>query len=154
MNTSQLQCIFSCDPVFRHRTLGVFAADQLPRHLPTYPCAFIVNTDDSHKPGQHWLAFFVQNNSLECFDSYGQFPGSYNSNFTFWIERHFKTMRINNQRLQSDWTNVCGLYCIYFLHHRLLGESMDSIVFPFSTTDLKANDIYILTYFRGCILIA
>ena len=84
MNTSQLQCIISCDPVLREQTLGVFAADQLPDILPRRSCGFIANTDVSSQPGQHWLAFFINDDSVECFDSYGQDPSVYNSLLTFW----------------------------------------------------------------------
>ena len=144
MNTSQLQCILTCDPVLQHRTLGVFAADQLPVDLPSHPCGFIANTDVRSKPGQHWLAFFIQSNIIECFDSYGQHPGIYNGVFTSWIIEHTKTVLVNGQRLQSDTSNVCGLYCIYFLHQRLLGKSMNQIVCQFSRSDFEGNDHYIL----------
>lgn len=144
MNTSQLQCILTCDPVLRHRTLGVFAADQLPVDLPRHPCGFIANTDSSTKTGQHWLAFFMKNNIIECFDSYGQHPGVYNDEFTYWITKHTQTVRVNCQRIQSDTSNVCGLYCIYYLHQRLLGKNLDQIVSQFSRYDFEANDQYIL----------
>ncbi len=151
MNTSQLRCIVSCDPVLRDGVLGVFAADQLPISIPTYPCGFIVNTDSSSQPGQHWLAVFIRDNIVECFDSYGQPPGAYNPLFSRWIQRHARTVRVNPTRLQSDTSNVCGLYCVYFLRHRLLGHSMTHIIQRFSDANLEANDRYILTSDYACI---
>ena len=148
MNTSQLQCIISCDDVLRERVLGVFAADRLPKTIPTLPCGFIANTDISSKPGQHWLAFFIRdNNVVECFDSYGQNPGVYNGLFTSWIHGHAKTVLVNGQHLQSNYSNVCGLYAVYFLRHRLLGEGMNQILNTFNITDMEANDSYILNLF-------
>lgn len=148
MNTSQLECIISCDHVLRDSVLGVFAADQLPNTIPTLPCGFIANTDISSRPGQHWIAFFIKDDYvIECFDSYGQNPVAYNRLFTSWIRRHAKTVLVSEQRLQSDYSNVCGLYAVYFLHQRLLGEGMDQILDTFDKSDTEENDNYILNLF-------
>lgn len=147
MNTSQLQCIISCDPELRDGVLGVFAADQLPLVLPSTSCGFIVNTDISSRPGTHWLAMFMRDNVVDFFDSYGQYPGAYTPLFTRWICRHGLRVRINQKRVQSDSSNVCGLYCLYFLRQRLLGLSMTQITAGFDTSNLEANDRYILDLF-------
>lgn len=148
MNTSQLQCIISCDPVLRDDILGVFAADHLPSVLPATPCGFIVNTDISSRPGTHWLALFVRDNTVDFFDSYGQSPRAYDPSFTRWIYQRGLRARINRKRMQSDFSNVCGLYCLYFLRQRLLGRSMTQIVEQFDTTNLGMNDRNILDVFR------
>lgn len=157
--------MFDCDPVLRDSVLGVFAADQLPMRVPSSPCGLVVNTDNYTQPGTHWLAFFVQNKTVECFDSYGQPPGSYNPLLSLWIQRHARSVRLSSTRLQSDFSNVCGLYCVYFLHQRLLGHSMDQIVGTFRESDTEANDRYMFdimsrvysqcvqkegTYTQGC----
>ena len=148
MNTSQLQCMIACDPMLRDGVLGVFAADQLPRTVPFKPCGVIVNTDNSNQPGTHWLAFYIQPNSVECFDSYGQSPGSYNPLLSQWLQRHARHVQVNWTHLQSDRSNVCGLYCVYFLHQRLIGRSMAQILSGFSS-DRKANDHFILDLFKN-----
>ena len=84
---------------------------------------------------------------MEFFDSYGQQPGVYNGLFMTWMHRHAKTVLVSGQRLQNDYSNVCGLYCVYFLHQRLLGESMDQIFNSFSISDTEENDTYILDLF-------
>ena len=149
MNTSQLQCIISCDPVLRERVLGVFAADQLPTVIPFSPYGFIANTDVSSQPGTHWLAFFIVDNTVECFDSYGQHPGVYNALFSAWVQNQTGNVRVNQTRLQSDTSNVCGLYCVYFLRQRLLGHSMRRIIQRFSLTDLEGNDSHIFDMLTG-----
>ena len=147
MNTSQLQCIISCDPVLRERVLGVFAADQLPTAVPYIPCGFIANTDIKSQSGTHWLAFFIENNTVDCFDSYGQHPGVYNALFSAWMQNQSLNVRVNQTRLQSDTSSVCGLYCVYFLRQRLLGHSMKCIIERFNVTDFEANDRYIFDMF-------
>ena len=150
MNTSQLQCIISCDHVLRGRILGLFAADQMPTVIPSLPCGFIANTDISSKPGRHWVAFFINdNNVVECFDSYGQQPGVYNAMFISWIQRQARAVLVYGQRLQSDYSSVCGLYCVYYLHQRLLGINMENIFKTFSMTGTDANDSYILDLFSS-----
>ena len=140
MNTSQLQCIISCDPLLHKQTLGVFAADQLPRVLPNKACGFIANTDVSSRPGQHWLAFFISDHTVESFDSYGQDSSVYNSLFSLWLRRHAKTIRVKHHRLQQDFSNVCGLYCVYFLRQRFVGKSIETIVQPFMKSVPAVND--------------
>ena len=49
MDTSQLKCVVQSDPVVRTSTLGVYAADQIPRQIQYG--GFITNTDASSKPG-------------------------------------------------------------------------------------------------------
>ena len=148
MNTAQLQCCIECNPVLTGHILGVFPADHLPEEVPYYPCGFIANTDVSSKPGQHWIAFFLpQNRIVECFDSYGQYPGKYNSHFQRWVAKHTHRLTWNQRRIQSDVSNVCGLYCLHYLYQRLTGHTMTDIVRFFSTSHLEANDQFIYDFF-------
>ena len=116
--------------------------------IPYNPCGFIANTDVSSQTGTHWLAFFIGDNTVECFDSYGQNPGVYNALFSAWMQKQTRSERVNQTRLQSDTSNVCGLYCVYFLRQRLLGHSIGGIIQGFSVTDFEANDRYIFDMFR------
>ena len=135
-------CCVRCDPVLAQRVIGVFPADRLPKGLSNYPCGFIANTDDSARPGQHWVAFYLSNpGRMEFFDSYGRDPEFYGSNFMKWING--RTVNFNTRRIQGDYSNVCGLYCLFYLRQRLLGRSMDAIVGSFSFAELSYNDAYL-----------
>jgi len=72
MNTTQINCALKSNRIFR----GVFARDQLENvSLDRYPIAFVVNTDKSSGPGEHWVAIFIdQNGRGYYFDSYGRPP--------------------------------------------------------------------------------
>ena len=143
MNTTQLQCCIDCDPVLKDKVIGVFAADQLPMTLSKYPCGFIANTDTYSKPGQHWCAFYVERAGVvEFFDSYGQKPATNSVHFKQWIAEHGPKVTSNDRQIQSDFSSVCGLYCLYFLHQRLNGHSMIQIVNSF-TPDVSFNDQHI-----------
>ncbi len=143
MNTSQIQCCIECDPTLRPSVIGVFAADQLPKALTKYPCGFIANTDIYSKPGEHWCAFYVEKPGVvEFFDSYGHTGGYYNDNFKLWISRHGDKVTFNIKKIQGDHSSVCGLYCLYYLHQRLAGHTLNDIVHSFSS-NLTLNDHYI-----------
>ena len=143
MNTSQLRCIISCNHVLRERVLDVLAADQLPKTIPFVPCRFITNTDISSRPSRHWVAFFIRENNVV------EQPGVYNRLFVSWLHRHAKSVLVSGQHPQNDYSKVCRLCCIYFLHQRLLGVDMDQIFNSFSISGTEDNDNYILDLFSS-----
>lgn len=148
MNTSQLECCIDCDMLLKQYVVGVFPIDRLPRDCAKYPCGFIVNTDVHSKPGTHWISLYVEKNgTLEVFDSYGKSPSYYNNCLTKWINIHSFVARSNHRRIQGDFSNVCGMYCLHYLHQRLAGRSMEDIVHRFSDTDYRFNDQFIFEYF-------
>lgn len=142
MNTSQLQCCIDCDPILRDNVIGVYAADRLPRSDCHYPCGLIVNTDIHSKPGKHWCAFYLETSGkVDFFDSYGFDTGYYNQSWKYWVRN--RSVTYNNIRIQSDYSDVCGLYCLYFLRQRLLGQTMDDIVNRFDEENHSLNDYYV-----------
>ena len=55
----------------------VCAKDELPHRKPKDVRAYVINTDESHLPGTHWIAVYFpedKNNGVEYFDSYGLPP--------------------------------------------------------------------------------
>ena len=73
LSTRDLEDMMMQDPVTSSCFLGVFASNELPSKISTYPSALIANTDPCNKPGQHWVAMFFpdEENKEEFFDSYG-----------------------------------------------------------------------------------
>ena len=59
MNSANLERILNSlvDPN-KCAVLGVFPSDLIPDHMEKYPNCFIVNTDPSSMPGQHWVAYY------------------------------------------------------------------------------------------------
>ena len=72
---------------------------------------------------------------LIFFDSYGRDAKSNSVLFEDWCTRFEPKCSYNTKQLQSDHSNVCGLYCLYFLRRRLLNYSIDDIVNTFSSRD-------------------
>ena len=144
MNTSQLQCCINCSSVLKKSTLGVFAADQLPNNL-SFPCGFIANTDNHMKEGRHWCAFYFPNvNIIEYFDSYGKPIDYFNSYFSDYAS-YFSTLVVNTNQLQSVKSDVCGMYCLFFLLQRMNNVSFNDVVHSFSNV-YECNDSFVYNY--------
>jgi hypothetical protein len=116
----------------------VCAKDELPHRKAQDHQAYVINTDDSHLPGTHWVAvYFPQVNCVEYFDSYGLPP--LEDDIIDFMRRNAQTTQFNNVKLQSNDSMVCGQYCVYFLHHRSLGHSLEHLVTYFDR-DSSRND--------------
>lgn len=107
MNTQQLLHIIECDSYMKNIVSGVYPADQLPFPPFRQPVGLVANCDPMNAPGSHWVAFFIENNILECFDSYGKQPDKLSHFFKLFVSR-FSNIRVNNKRLQSSESIVCG----------------------------------------------
>ena len=121
MNTSQIDQILRQElgEVF----VGVFSRDTIPLQLPN-KFAMVVNTHPSNKPGEHWVAFYVDRREGEYFDSYG-FPPP--PDFEILLDKYSVTQSYNRHQLQDYFSFVCGQFCIYYLYHRYHGESLGTI---------------------------
>lgn len=100
------------------------------------PKAFIVNTKEY--PGQHWLAVFsLDNVNYEVFDSYGNDVTLYNKHF-----RLFSKLKLieNCVEYQSNGSDVCGQFTLYFINRRLAGKPYCKIVEMFKVNDKNYND--------------
>ena len=83
----------------------------------------------------------------EWFDSYGTPPPPefYGPAFTEFLNKHCDLWELNDRKLQSDWSNVCRHYCIFYLSHRACGQSMKKIVQLFGN-DTVLNDSKVLWF--------
>ena len=140
---------------------GVFPSNELPKHC-TEPVSYIFNSDPSNKPGEHWMAYYQQNNQCDFFDSYGQPLETYPSIYSWLKDSPFKVNRLT-RRIQGP-SAVCGAYCFYFLKERPWHTSMETLLFenptfPFQSigtfdnmndeqlkTYLGLNDAYVFAY--------
>lgn len=88
----------------------------------------IFNTDPHDKPGQHWVAIFIDNinESIEYFDSLGNKP---NKNMTLFL-KNFKNykFKMNTKILQKGNSNECGLFSLNFIIEKLKGKTFIDII--------------------------
>ena len=72
MDTLQIKRALERNTFTKKIFCGVFASDELPEIIDTFPCGFVVNTDPSTELGTHWIAFYFPSHEKgEFFDSYG-----------------------------------------------------------------------------------
>lgn len=129
----------------KKKNYGVYPCDHLPLNLKK-PAFIVANTDPAHKPGMHWVAFYIpKRGPVEYFDSFGLQPR--NKFFREFIGAYGRQSIWNKKRLQSDYTSVCGHYCCVYLHHRCSGRSMESFTRLFNSENFKENDLKILNLY-------
>ena len=128
MDTIDLNLIASSDYTLSKSFKGVYACDELPKLITTYPASFIVNTDKAKYAGKHWIAMYFENQGLcDIFDSYGMTP--FGEIYSF-ASDNAAVVQYNNLFLQNPISNLCGAYCLYFLHYRCRGYSLNAINGP------------------------
>lgn len=117
----------------------VCAIDQL--HLIQSKDFFLIcNNQPSTESGMHWVSFCKINKNLEFFDSFGLPIQYYGTLFSEFVERHGGKVKQCYHQFQSDSSDLCGGYCLYFLISRAREYSYENIIESFSTTNTKLND--------------
>lgn len=122
----QIETILGLDVATRDLFCGVYAMDQLPTRQRG---AYVINMDDHDEPGSHWVAVF-DNGSVEYFDSYGYPP--LDSRCLEFLGMRYSYNKI---KLQKQYSNACGFYCIYLILKRARGHSADKIILNLKRTD-------------------
>ena len=129
MNTTKIERLLANQAGFQ----GVFSSDKLPQK----PRLLVCNTDPSWRPGEHWIAIYVDKNGRgEYFDSFGRKP---NKHFERYLNNNCASWTFNKKRLQSRISSFCGYYCCLFVILRCKGFDMTKIVGMF-TNDTGYND--------------
>ena len=135
MDGKEIQSLISKDVALKIQCLGVFAADELPTYIPIGK-GLIVNCCKRKLPGHYWLALYQSSvDKVEFFDSYGRKPSFYGLQI-----KNAKLIQSNDVQLQNIFSNVCGLYCVLYLFHRVRGNPMSKMVNMFSRHNTVLND--------------
>ena len=142
MNSIDLKLIISSDYKLSKTFRGVFAYNKLPSIVSSFPSSYIVNTDIAKKKGEHWIALYFESPELcEIFDSYGLQP--FGQIYTF-ASNNAGCVLYNKMFLQSPFSRVCGLYCIYFLYHKSRGYPLRNILSAsFEDYSWERNDAFV-----------
>ena len=143
MNNKEIAEIIWQDPRARRVFRGVFPRDRLPRKkgLDTRrQSAYIVNTDRSVGPGEHWVCvWFDGKGHAEYFDSFG-LPPLFASINNLIDRNSYYPLKYNQRLFQSLTSSVCGLYVLYYVLMKSRGATLGRIQQMFQTNDLFGND--------------
>lgn len=149
MDSQQLRHCIAEDSLATYYAGGVLASNDLPSE-PLRNRIFIINTEPTYEPGQHWLIVYLppDNHPLEYFDSLGQTPS------------HFVRQFLNNQDhdsmgyvchpvpLQSKNASTCGHFCLYYMMHRVRGLSMSDIIQEFIPMNYISNEEKVMYFVK------
>ena len=104
---------------------------------------YVINLDEYHDIGTHWVALYVNNKTITYFDSFGveHIPRE----IMKFIAR--KKIITNIYRMQAYDSIMCGYFYIGFINFMFNGKSLTDYTNLFSPNDLKKNDDVILKYF-------
>ena len=101
----EIQEYYQNEPRFN----GVFIRDNLPNNIKNG--AYVINLDEYHDIGTHWVAFYVNNKTITYFDSFG-------------VEHIAKKKIITNiYRIQAYDSIMCGYFCIGFINFMFNGKA-------------------------------
>ena len=118
----QIDAFFKNEPKFT----GTYSIDEIKDIPKQIPQGFIINTAPSNKPGEHWVACYISEDSIEYYDPFGEKPPA---EFIKQIKQklenrevpHMMKMKINTIKGQNDDTDHCGYFCLRFLQERFEG---------------------------------
>ena len=142
MNTFDLEQKIITDTVSSSIFGGVLASDELPHRIKHKPVFYIVNTDPSNMPGQHWIVIYIGEN-VDYFDPLGRAPNRI-------IEHRLSSISPDGylrmiSPVQSQTSRKCGQFCLYYSYYRARNFSVSCIVNSL-TLDFTIND-YIVQQF-------
>lgn len=117
--------------------LGVISRNEIRRLLPFVKkdsrIGFVLNTDPNTKPGQHWVAVYIDgrqngSKSIEYYDSYADpIPNDIRHDLKSVVEKMdpntLLKLKENKVVQQSVATNNCGFFAMRFLIDRFRGKS-------------------------------
>lgn len=132
MYTSEIDAILGSDTSTRAIFRGTLPSDGMEKcNLPQY--FFIVNTQKSGKPGQHWQMVFIKRNISYFFCSLGRMPKGPIRKFL----STFKCTYYNKCRPQRGAETTCGGYAILVASLMARGHTFANVCKLF---DLIKND--------------
>ena len=146
MNTYQLKEIIKRDKCLSGSVKGVFSPDTLPLRVSTYPSVYISNTENSDKPGKHWVVFwFGSPIHAEFYDSFGRLPQTYSSKFDDFLKNNTTFCLYNNVQVQRKNSDTCGYHVLFYLMLKCEKISMSEIVEELSRLNA---DNFVVSYVR------
>jgi hypothetical protein len=142
MNSLQIREILKNDKYSKYYFKKVIAIDQLPQCCNKIKTsAYVINTDEHYKQGQHWVAiFYTKKRTCEFFDSFGMGPEFYG--LDKFISKTSNSCITNNIALQSFISEYCGYYCILFILLRSRNISFNKFLNYFGVDSIE-NDLKI-----------
>ena len=129
-----------------------FCRDNLPNNNNIKNGAYVINLDEYHDIGTHWVAFYVNNKTVTYFDSFGVEPipkeiMKFIARTSFGLGSRRKKIITNIYRIQPYDSIMYDYFCIGCINFMFNGKSLTDCTNLFSPNDFNKNDDIILKYF-------
>ena len=121
----EIQEYYQNEPRFN----GIFSRDNLPNNNIKNG-AYVINLDEYHDIGTHWVALYVNNKTIAYCDSFG----------VEHIPREIIKF-IGNKKIITYDSIMCDYFCIGFINFMFNGNSLTDYTNLFSPNDLKKTTI-------------
>lgn len=120
MYSDQIEEAMSNVPNFK----GVISADEILTLKPSNQMSWIMNLDDSNKPGSHWVAVMIDatnDKSIMYMDPFGDPPSArFLKDIKTLVDKikpeHMLKLKINTVPNQRDETDTCGYQSMNFIN--------------------------------------
>ena len=122
--------------------LGTFPLDRLPDLPKKFPKSIIINTDQSNKPGDHWIAIVLTEKHAYYFDSFGL--GIVDQEIQQFLLPRYSSIIFNSLSIQHILSDKCGYYCIYFVKNVHNFKSYYKFLSNFMIDNLMLNDCIVM----------
>ena len=117
----------------------VCAIDNIPKSLKLNHF-IICNIDKKNNPGLHWLIFLRYSKStVVCFDSLSIDDHKKTLLSEYCKFTGVKTILFNETQFQSERSDSCGLFCLYFKRVSILFIDMVEVINIIYTSNLFLN---------------
>ena len=126
----EIQEYYQNEPRFN----GAFSRDNLGSTVKNG--AYVINLDEYHDIGTHWVALYVNNKTITYFDSFGveHIPRK--------IMKFIARKKIINiYRIQAYDSIMCGYFCIGFINFMFNDKSLTDYTDLLSPNDFKKTMI-------------
>ena len=151
LKTEDLNRILRKNSVTKNIYLGAYPACIYPKTTKKR-YAWISNTDTHGEKGKHWVCWFVNDNKICFFDSFGRHPDDLTlpTNFKTYFHK-FNVTQFSERRIQK-WNSVtCGYFCIHFIYVLSLGLNYETFLNEYSETNRKFNDFFVVDFVNSII---
>ena len=114
MTNLEINNILVSNPITRRVYKGCYPSDKIPK-CTKFPCAYVINVDESTEPGSHWVAIYALNTSKALYyDSLGKVPPP--EIIADHMAKQFKTVEFQYKGIQNPSSDACGQYAIFFIY--------------------------------------
>ena len=117
----------------RSQFRGCYARNNIPKPLPNG--YYVVNLDDEHNPGTHWVGMSVRPSEIIYFDSFGFICPS-----EIIARKCDRVIWYSSHEIQNTRSIACGYYVLYFLSELNEGREKNDILLEFENDGSMNND--------------